>query len=203
MGRGSLTTWTRDPTEGGVTAIMSNRGHRKHTRELNPLRLGDAIRALYPAARTTALAGVFALVALPSCGPDDDDDTSGLYEYCDTDDRHDEYEPGMVVEGGLGVLSVELLEVDPMPIDVGGSEWLVRIVDPTDGVAVEGCAVVATPWMPDHAHAGTEGAGLEEEPGVYRITGIRYVMAGFWETKIKPTCGELEDEAVFPFCLRG
>ena len=147
-----------------------------------------------------------ALLLLLACGDSEgggSDQTS--YEYCVVDGRGREYEPGMSDVGQLGLYELQILDVSPAPPDVGASEWLVEISDLASGEPGEGCTLTGNTWMPDHGHGGPEGSSQEEpEPGRYRIEGLRYLMAGYWETAIEIECPELGlDEVQVPFCIEG
>ncbi len=143
--------------------------------------------------------------ALSSCAPEEDDDLGQqAFSPCEFEDRAQIYEPDMVLPGEEGLTSITLLSVTPAPPDVGDSEWLVEIAD-LEGDPLDGCTVTATLWMPDHGHGAPEGQTVpKEEPGQYLLTGISFVMAGYWEITVAADCPDLDmDQAVFGFCLDG
>ena len=143
--------------------------------------------SMMPCIQIRLLLGSALLVLCAACGDSDGVDYSHTsYEYCVVDGRGLEYEPGMSAIGRLDTYEVQLLSISPAPPDVGASEWLVTVTDLVSGEPREGCALTASTWMPDHGHGGPEGSSNEElEPGRYRLEGLRYLMAGYWETSIE------------------
>ncbi|MGE0501855.1 MAG: FixH family protein [Rhizobiaceae bacterium] len=101
---------------------------------------------------------------------------------------------------GLYVAAVEP-EVEPVqqgPLHA----WIVTVTMP-DGAAVEGAAIAVDGGMPQHGHglptAPAVAAYLGE--GRYRIDGVRFNMAGWWELKLTITAPAGEDTAYFNILL--
>ncbi len=143
--------------------------------------------------------------ALASCTPEENDDPGQqAFSPCEYEERAQIYEAGMSLTGEEGLISITLVSVTPDPPDVGDSEWLVRIRDPQD-TPLDDCDVTAALWMPDHGHGAPEGQTVpKDEPGEYLLTGISFVMAGYWEVTVAAECPDREpDQAVFGFCLDG
>ncbi len=140
------------------------------------------------------------------CPTDDaDDDSQENFSPCEFEDRSEAYEAGMVHPGTEGLLDVALLGVTPSPPDVGDSEWLVEVTEPGGGAPISDCSIIATGWMPDHGHGGPEGASTPAaETGQYTVSGLSFVMSGYWEITLAVDCLGLEqDQVVFRFCLPG
>ncbi len=87
-----------------------------------------------------------------------------------------------------------------------------------DPSPLSGCNLTVRPWMPDHEHGSTQPSGAEGDPGVYLVSGVRFIMPGYWESTVTITCGggsddddsadgddapEWTDSVIYSFCIDG
>lgn len=139
----------------------------------------------------------FAQVALSGCEPEA---PKGV---CEEEDRAVPLELNVDLEGEGGRLLFQLLSVAPEPVDLGANDWTVSISD-LSGVAIEGCTLTVTPWMPDHGHGSNEPEGIPgSEDGQYFIEGIEFIMPGYWTASLSATCGEVTDNVILRPCIEG
>lgn len=80
--------------------------------------------------------------------------------------------------------------------------WVISIATP-DGKPVDGASIAIEGRMPRHGHrlptAPALTAGLGE--GRYRIEGVRFNMAGWWEFRFRIKAGPGEDDVTFNLSL--
>ena len=143
------------------------------------------------------LAMAFTQAAVSGCEPEEEEGV------CEGEDRTVPLELNVDLEGEDARLVFQLLSVDPEPVDLGANDWTVSILDPS-GVALDGCTVTVTPWMPDHGHGSNEPEGVAgSEAGQYFIEGIEFIMPGFWTASLSATCGEVTDNITLRPCIEG
>lgn len=138
---------------------------------------------------------------MPDAAPID----AALSSYCSTEDRDDDYLPGMSKVGESGH-TVVLVSSDPGPPAKGDSSWIIQALDPK-GAAVDDLDVDAFPFMPDHGHGTpvTAIATPEGSGGRYEVSPINLFMTGLWTVRlalVDPDAGEL-DRVTFAFCVDG
>jgi hypothetical protein len=88
-------------------------------------------------------------------------------------------------------LRVEL-EPPKQAIQIGTTqEWSVRIAS-ADGAPLGGCKVRFDGTMPEHGHGlpTAPRATGESSKGRYRIEGVRFSMAGYWQLDVEASCDE-------------
>ena len=75
------------------------------------------------------------------------------------------------------------------------------ITKKSDGSAVTGATVTATPNMPAHGHGSSQDPVVAESatPGTYDVTNILYTMSGGWTLDISITSGDMTDSVMFSF----
>ncbi|MDX2091203.1 MAG: hypothetical protein SFX73_25315 [Kofleriaceae bacterium] len=123
---------------------------------------------------------------------------------CDTEDRDDDYVPGMQKAGSNGY-RVTLISSTP-PIGMRGTyAWSVRVEDATPAPR-DGLALTVFPFMPDHGH-GSSAVTITPmgSDGVYQVADLSLFMAGYWTVRIaaREAAGMPELDAVtFRFCVR-
>ena len=94
-----------------------------------------------------------------------------------------------------------LTRAEPAPPGKGRNAWTLRLLDGA-GRPVSGARLEVLPWMPDHKHGATVAPVITDNgDGTYLIERLALTMEGVWETTITATVGEIEDEAVFTFCI--
>lgn len=150
--------------------------------------------------RLGAAAGL--ALAVAACGPGDSGEGEGEGETADVcDGRGETFEAGMKKTGAAGV-SFTLVEASPSPPDVGLNRWVVEV---DDGSAVEGAAVRAIAFMPDHGHGPpTAEVDAEDTPGTYKLEPIDFFMSGYWEVDVEVgPADDPRDSATFAFCAEG
>jgi len=122
---------------------------------------------------------------------------------CAEEDRAVPIDVGADVDGENGALVFRVLSMDPAPPDLGENDWTVSITDP-QGVALEGCSLVADPWMPDHGHGSNEPEGVAgAAAGEYSIDGVELIMPGYWTIALHAECGDVADGVVLKPCIEG
>jgi hypothetical protein len=151
--------------------------------------------------RKTVLVSILAMAIaqtpISGCAPEEADGV------CQEEDRAVPVEVNVDLEGEGGSLVFQMLSLDPEPVDLGANDWTVRVSDPA-GVALEGCALMVTPWMPDHGHGSNEPEGVAgSEAGQYFIEGIEFIMPGYWTASLSATCGEVTDNVILRPCIEG
>jgi len=150
--------------------------------------------------RARSLPVTLALLAGCSSGGD----TAAAEEDC-AFDNVDTYTAGIEKITGGGSFTVSIQSADPAPPDRGDNTWDLVVLDAA-GAAVEGAAVVVTPYMPAHGH-GTNPAdfdGAEAGGGAYTAGPFDLFMPGLWEITVDvvDTTGA-SDDAIFTFCIEG
>jgi hypothetical protein len=130
-------------------------------------------------------------------------DGSAFYS-CDTEMRAVRKVAGLERTSTAGSFVAKLVTTDPDPPVKGNNTWTIEIDDATTA-PVDGLAMKATPFMPDHNH-GTSVKALVSPAGtgVYTITPLYLYMSGYWEVTvdITPASGPM-DRVMFPVCIEG
>ncbi len=150
--------------------------------------------------RLPCLVVVVSVALFAGCGGDDGGGTDSV---CSNDDRGVEYEPGIVAAGADSVLDISLDVADPTPPNLGENDWTLTVWK--QGVELDGCTLTVVPFMPDHNHGSNEPTSTPTgQTGQYFVEGIRFIMAGYWETLVEVECdsGD-EDRAELRFCIDG
>ena len=148
-------------------------------------------------------------------GPDAD-----IVSYnCAADTRPQQYTVGLDNHGKNGLIDFKLMSADPAPPARGDNTWLVQLNAMTegsdgsggsavaiDGAAIDGAALVVTPYMPDHQHGTPIMVGITDQgSGLYQLTPVNLWMPGYWETTIDVTSGSgsdaVKDSTIYKFCL--
>jgi hypothetical protein len=128
-------------------------------------------------------------------GHDTEDETA-----CAMEMRDDDYAVGLSKSGMF--VTASFVSADPAPPARGDNTWVLRFVD-SDGAALEGLDITATPMMPDHGH-GTPVVAVVAPTAVageYSIAPVNLFMAGYWEITLEVTQGEQQDAVMFGFCV--
>ena len=101
-----------------------------------------------------------------------------------------------------GNITVELTEAAPSPPVVrSDNTWWLELSD-TEGAAVSGARLVASPYMPKHQHGSAEVVVEQQSEGKYQLSPIELIMPGVWEIPLTITpVGDDESETVFRFCI--
>lgn len=125
--------------------------------------------------------------------------------YCLTEDRDDDYAPGMSKVGEAGY-TVVLVSSDPGPPDKGNNAWVVQALDP-EGAAVDDLDIDVFSFMPDHGHGTPVTPVITPQggDGQYAIDPINLYMTGLWTVRLAledADANEL-DRVVFAFCVDG
>ncbi|HET6581844.1 MAG TPA: FixH family protein [Nannocystaceae bacterium] len=131
---------------------------------------------------------------------DDGNDTSAAVD-CSTEMRDDTYMLGLSKTGEQVVVS--FVDAMPAPPARGDNTWTFEVMD-LDEQPMDGMAVEATPFMPDHQHGTTVVATVTpgENPGEYVATPVNLWMAGLWEVTLDFTLPDMTtDSVVFRFCV--
>lgn len=78
------------------------------------------------------------------------------------------------------------------------SAWTVRVAS-SDGQPVSRARVTVAGTMPQHGHGMPTQPRVtgEPSPGVYRIDGLKFSMAGWWQLRLAIRADEAEDTAEF------
>ena len=166
-----------------------------------------------PAYSRVVLSGLLvAFVALnTACGSsDDDDDMAGLP--CSEDERADSFVEDMQKTGTAGLTIFTLHSISPNPPDIGENDWNLSVQTTGDGSALPACSLDIRPFMPDHEHGSNNPSGSEGEGESYDVSGLLFIMPGYWENTVTIDCAPsddaddsvaLNDSAVFGFCVEG
>ncbi len=162
----------------------------------------------------TALLAAAPLLLI-ACGGDDDDDSMAITP-CDEDDRGEVFSADMEKTGDDGLAIFVLNSIAPDPPDIGDNDWQITVRDAADDSPQSGCTLDVRPWMPDHEHGSNQPQGVEADPGVYSVGGVRFIMPGYWENTVTVHCSAGDDDdsagddasgwtdsAIFGFCLEG
>jgi hypothetical protein len=123
---------------------------------------------------------------------------------CATEDRDDDYAPGLVKVGEAGY-SVTLVASDPAPPERGDNTWTVAVIDP-GGAPLGGLELDVYPYMPDHGHGSPKQVTVEAAgaAGTYTLTPVNLSMSGLWTVRIKlvdPGTSTELDRVTFAFCV--
>lgn len=122
---------------------------------------------------------------------------------CADEDRAEPIPIGEALDGESGVLSFRFDALDPDPPDLGENDWTVTVLD-ASGSPVDGCSLLAEPWMPDHGHGSEDPSGEAlSEPGQYLIPGLELVMPGFWTVSVSADCDSVSDVRIYNICVEG
>jgi hypothetical protein len=122
---------------------------------------------------------------------------------CDAEDRDEPWVAGLLAEGEQGLLATTLDAVDPEPPGLGANAWTLTVLD-GDDAPVDGCDLLAVPWMPDHGHGSSEStATAAAEPGAYLVEEIDVTMVGYWTFGIELDCAGDEDRVEYRLCIDG
>lgn len=89
------------------------------------------------------------------------------------------------------------LTADPPPPAKGLSTWTFEIEHHM--AATEGLTVEVTPFMPQHGHGADEVTVTDDGGGTYTASGVDLFMAGVWDTTVRVSSAEHEDEFHFVF----
>lgn len=128
------------------------------------------------------------------------DDTAPAVD-CTTEMRDDTYMLGLSKTGTQVVVS--FVDAVPAPPARGDNTWTLEVMDLND-MPMDGMAVEATPFMPDHQHGSTVVANVTpgENPGEYVAEPVNLWMAGLWEVTLDFTLPDMTtDSVVFRFCV--
>lgn len=120
---------------------------------------------------------------------------------CDSEERDDDYAPGLMKVGDGGYRFI-LESMAPPPPRKGMSEWVLRIEDPT-GVPVDALTLGVYPFMPDHGHGtGVRAVVTSMGGGRYDLNPVNLFMTGYWTIRIAARQGDVDvDQVVFSFCV--
>jgi len=170
------------------------------------------------------LGASFVALSTACVSSDDDDDMADLP--CDEDDRADTFVEDMQKTGTAGLANFTLHSISPNPPDIGENAWSLSVEAVDDGSALAACSLDIRPWMPDHDHGSNNPSGSEGEAGSYDVSGMLFIMPGYWENTVTIDCSPSEagddddsagddddsvgndsttltDSAVFGFCIEG
>jgi len=157
---------------------------------------------------TWVLAG--ALLALAgACGQSDDHDHPTATVPCDEEPRADAFSGDLEKTGDAGLAIFTLHSIDPEPSDIGDNDWQMSVRSAVGDTPLSGCDLDILPFMPDHEHGSNQPHGVEGEPSHYSITGLRFIMPGYWQNTATITCpenengGEMTDTTIYGFCVEG
>jgi hypothetical protein len=128
------------------------------------------------------------------------DDTAAAVD-CSTETRADTYMLGLSKTGEQ--VRVSFVDAMPAPPARGDNIWTLEVMDLND-VPMDGMAVEATPFMPDHQHGTTVVATVTagQNPGQYVAEPVNLFMAGLWEVTLDFTLPDMTtDSVVFRFCV--
>ena len=120
---------------------------------------------------------------------------------CDSEERDDVFEVGLLKAGGL--VQASFVSADPAPPGKDNNTWVLMFTD-LAGEPLTDLGIVAVPMMPDHGHGTAVEATITalETPGHYEIGPVNMFMNGYWETTLELTLSEGEaDSIVFGFCV--
>ena len=97
------------------------------------------------------------------------------------------------------------LELEPaaQPIAVGVTQTWSVLVAGAQGAPLSGCKVTFDATMPEHGHGLPTAPRVEGEsaPGRYRLEGLRFSMAGYWQIEVEASCAEGAQRALFDLRL--
>jgi hypothetical protein len=95
------------------------------------------------------------------------------------------------------------LEPAKQPIAVGMTQPWSVLVASAQGAPLSGCKVTFNATMPEHGHGLPTAPRVEGEsaPGRYRLEGLRFSMAGYWQVDVDATCDEGTQRALFDLRL--
>jgi len=127
---------------------------------------------------------------------------------CDEESRAEDFVEDMEKTGAEGLAVFTLHSIDPNPSDIGDNTWELSVRDAADDSPLSACSLDIRPWMPDHEHGSNNPTGSESEPGSYAVSGLRFIMPGYWENTVTISCssdedGEWSDSVIYGFCLEG
>ncbi|HEX2211123.1 MAG TPA: FixH family protein, partial [Longimicrobium sp.] len=133
-----------------------------------------------------------ACAASPAGGGDRPDAESGVYLSLDARPSHD------------GLYRAAVVRRDGAQRPGTAQSWTVRITD-AGGGAVSGARVEASAWMPsmDTRAANALPPATELGNGRYRIDGVRFPAAGWWNVPVRITAGGRTDSLAFNLILPG
>ena len=154
------------------------------------------------------------LAPIAGCDPDSGDTDDDHGHDHDDEHGHDEHgdehgdgdgdgdgdldpEPYMDGMNKAGAHFDVSLTADPAPPAMGESTWTLEINHHM--AAAEGLSVEVTPFMPAHGHGSDEVTVSDDGEGVYTATGVNLFMEGVWDTTVKVSSDEHEDEFHFVF----
>jgi hypothetical protein len=118
------------------------------------------------------------------------------------------YRDGWRVEGEL--MWVEVERARPSAPSRGLNTWEVRVgltAAPEVEGGLDGCALSAAPYMPDHMHGSNTATVSALGEGRYSIGDFDLIMPGYWELPVRVSCpaasGTLDETLTFGFWLEG
>lgn len=142
---------------------------------------------------------------LVACGPtptrpDGGTDIAG----CLNDPRVTPYAAGMQTMSSSGELRFQLVQSDPAPPIRGTNSWTMKVFNGA-GTSIDGLALKATTFMPDHGHGSSIVPEVTALPaGGYSVANLYLFMPGVWRITLATTTdGGLSDSAQFLFCIEG
>lgn len=149
--------------------------------------------------RTVVAMTLISLAA--ACSSDSSSGDDGVSYNCADETRDDVFVAGIEKPGMAGKLTFKILEASPAPPARGDNTWTLQLTSASG--AVDGAAMVVTPFMPDHQHGTPSPVVIEPmvgQPGTYKLEPVNMWMPGLWQTTIQVE-GADADKAVFAFCI--
>jgi hypothetical protein len=127
----------------------------------------------------------------------------GAFLTCATDPRAMPYQPGLAFASAAGTYTVKLLVSDPGPPVKGNNTWTLEVDDAT-GAPVDGLALDASGYMPDHMHGTTPMVVTAAGSGSYTVAPVYLYMSGVWQVTVNLVGAAIDagtDHAVIPMCI--
>jgi hypothetical protein len=109
-----------------------------------------------------------------------------------------EYSAGISETGAQG-MKVSIVDATPAPPARGDDAWRLKI--DRDGSPVAGAKLDVYPLMVAHGHSTPSAPVVKANgDGTYALSMILN-MAGFWDTRVTVTSGDVTDVVHFGFCV--
>jgi hypothetical protein len=123
---------------------------------------------------------------------------------CAKETRADAYTPPMM-KAGTG-FDVKFLDSDPAPPIKGTNNWTIELTD-ASGAPIDGAAITAFPYMPDHGHGtSVKPTVTSMGSGKYSVDNVLLFMPGLWQTTLTvtmPGATKSAGSVVYSFCVDG
>jgi YtkA-like len=148
------------------------------------------------------MVGVLSLLGAACSGHDPPIDDEAVD--CTVETRDDNIVSGLEKVGDRGQVTFRLMATSPAPPARLDNTWTLQLEGA--GAPLDGAAVGAKPFMPDHRHGTAVKPIISATgtPGEYKFDQLNLWMPGLWDITFEATpLGGSKDVTVFRVCIPG